>query len=87
MRYDCTNITILILIVLKRSVETYELLVKTMPMQKPVPVISSWRLNERHYGSLVGLSKEDAELEMGMLFLLFFFCRHKPLTIVVVWRN
>lgn len=27
--------------------------------------MQSWRLNERHYGALVGLSKEDAEQLMG----------------------
>lgn len=27
----------------------------------PIPVISSWRLNERHYGGLVGMSKDGAE--------------------------
>lgn len=30
-----------------------------------VPVITSWRLNERHYGSLVGLSKDGAERLYG----------------------
>ena len=30
-----------------------------------IPVISSWRLNERHYGALVGLSKEGAERLYG----------------------
>eukprot|EP01041_Mallomonas_annulata_P001233 gene1233-2391_t len=30
-----------------------------------IPVINSWRLNERHYGGLVGLSKEDATELMG----------------------
>ncbi len=29
--------------------------------QYPIPVIHSWRLNERHYGALVGLSKQGAE--------------------------
>jgi bisphosphoglycerate-dependent phosphoglycerate mutase len=30
-----------------------------------IPVITSWRLNERHYGSLVGLSKDGAERLYG----------------------
>jgi bisphosphoglycerate-dependent phosphoglycerate mutase len=30
-----------------------------------IPIISSWRLNERHYGALVGLSKEGAERLYG----------------------
>jgi len=28
-------------------------------------VVNSWRLNERHYGALVGLSKEEAGAELG----------------------
>ncbi len=30
-----------------------------------IPVITSWRLNERHYGALVGLSKDGAERLYG----------------------
>lgn len=30
-----------------------------------IPVIASWRLNERHYGALVGLSKDGAERLYG----------------------
>lgn len=33
--------------------------------QYPIPIIQSWRLNERHYGALVGLSKEGAERLYG----------------------
>jgi bisphosphoglycerate-dependent phosphoglycerate mutase len=33
--------------------------------QYPIPVIHSWRLNERHYGALVGLSKQGAERLYG----------------------
>ena len=51
--------------VLERSVQTFELLAKEMKGQTPVPVTHTWRLNERHYGSLVGLSKHDAEKSMG----------------------
>ena len=35
------------------------------PPQCRIPVVSSWRLNERHYGALVGLSKEGAERLYG----------------------
>lgn len=51
--------------VLTRSMDTFELVVKQMRNQRPIPVEHNWRLNERHYGSLVGLSKEDAEKTMG----------------------
>jgi len=30
-----------------------------------IPIVASWRLNERHYGDLVGLSKEGAERLFG----------------------
>lgn len=33
--------------------------------QYKIPIINSWRLNERHYGALVGLSKEGAERLYG----------------------
>ena len=32
---------------------------------KNPPVLNTWRLNERHYGALVGLSKSQAELKLG----------------------
>ena len=32
---------------------------------KNIPVINTWRLNERHYGALVGLSKEEARERGG----------------------
>jgi len=52
---------------LQRARVTYELLLSQMPSQKKrgVPVVASWRLNERHYGALVGLSKSEAETKMG----------------------
>ena len=31
-----------------------------------ITVINSWRLNERHYGALVGLSKNDAIKKLGL---------------------
>ena len=33
--------------------------------QYSIPVVHSWRLNERHYGALVGLSKQGAERLYG----------------------
>lgn len=35
------------------------------PLTYSIPIIYSWRLNERHYGALVGLSKEGAERLYG----------------------
>ena len=37
--------------------------------QYPVPIIQSWRLNERHYGALVGMSKQGAERLYGKMCL------------------
>mmetsp|Transcript_14315 Transcript_14315/g.42234 ORF Transcript_14315/g.42234 Transcript_14315/m.42234 type:complete len:253 (-) Transcript_14315:1292-2050(-) len=35
-----------------------------------IPVRHTWRLNERHYGGLTGLSKKEAERELGKDMLL-----------------
>jgi 2,3-bisphosphoglycerate-dependent phosphoglycerate mutase len=52
---------------LKRSIDTYDEIAKVMKPDylQNAPLIQSWRLNERHYGALVGLSKEQAALELG----------------------
>ena len=51
---------------LQRSKHTYELLsTVTHESFRSIPIINSWRLNERHYGALVGLSKEEANSQMG----------------------
>ena len=33
--------------------------------QEWIPVHKSWRLNERHYGKLQGLNKDEARKEFG----------------------
>ncbi len=51
---------------LKRSQDTYlELAQPENANISNTPIINTWRLNERHYGSLMGLSKEEAEMTMG----------------------
>ena len=50
---------------LSRSKETFDLAHDTTNYKKDMPIINSWRLNERHYGALVGLSKEEAGKKMG----------------------
>ena len=35
------------------------------PSRYRIPVVSSWRMNERHYGALVGMSKDGAERLYG----------------------
>ncbi len=44
--------------VLKRAIKTTNLALEFSD-QLWVPVVKSWRLNERHYGGLTGLNKAD----------------------------
>lgn len=50
--------------VLKRAIKTTNLALEYSD-QLWVPVIKSWRLNERHYGGLTGLNKDDARAKWG----------------------
>jgi bisphosphoglycerate-dependent phosphoglycerate mutase family 1 len=52
---------------LSRSLDTYSLIAEQMSQQqhKSVRHVATWRLNERHYGALVGLSKSQAEAKLG----------------------
>lgn len=49
---------------LGRAVSTLGIVLEEMG-QPWVPTRSSWRLNERHYGALQGLEKEEAEARYG----------------------
>ena len=49
--------------VLKRSNQTREIVLKEMNLD--IPVIRSWRLNERHYGALQGLNKAETAKKLG----------------------
>lgn len=50
--------------VLKRAIKTTNLVLEYSD-QLWVPVVKSWRLNERHYGGLTGLNKADAAAKYG----------------------
>lgn len=50
--------------VLKRAINTLHLALNAMD-QVWIPVIKSWRLNERHYGALQGLNKAETAAEHG----------------------
>ena len=51
---------------LQRSKRTYsEISNIIQPWANDIPVVNTWRLNERHYGALVGLSKKEAALKMN----------------------
>lgn len=44
--------------ILSRSIQTAWLVLEAMG-QEWVPVVKSWRLNERHYGTLIGLNRAE----------------------------
>ncbi len=48
---------------LKRAIETLTIVLKTLNL--PMKFNTSWELNERHYGSLTGLNKEDTRKKIG----------------------
>lgn len=50
--------------ILSRSVHTAWLVLEAMG-QEWVPVLKSWRLNERHYGALIGLNRAEMALQHG----------------------
>ncbi|EAY18027.1 phosphoglycerate mutase, putative [Trichomonas vaginalis G3] len=51
--------------VLKRAIRTLWITLDGMNLMH-IPVIRSWRLNERHYGALQGLNKADTAKKYGM---------------------
>jgi 2,3-bisphosphoglycerate-dependent phosphoglycerate mutase len=51
--------------VLKRAIKTLWLALEEMDLMY-LPVINSWRLNERHYGALQGLNKAEMAEKHGM---------------------
>jgi 2,3-bisphosphoglycerate-dependent phosphoglycerate mutase len=50
--------------VLKRAQDTLCIILNELE-QTDVPVHTSWRLNERHYGSLTGLNKSETAAKYG----------------------
>lgn len=51
---------------LRRSIESMDEIAKSDDARyKLITRVASWRLNERHYGALVGLSKDEASAQMG----------------------
>ena len=49
---------------LKRAIHTLNLILLSMDREW-LPVIKTWRLNERHYGALQGLNKADTAAKYG----------------------
>lgn len=50
--------------VLKRANHTLEIVLKELN-EENIPIYKSWRLNERHYGALQGLNKEETAVKYG----------------------
>ena len=48
----------------KRAIETLDLILNTLRI-KNNNVIKSWQLNERHYGALTGLNKNEMKIKLG----------------------
>ena len=47
-----------------RSIDTLKLILNTIRI-KPNNIIKAWQLNERHYGSLTGLNKDQMKKKLG----------------------
>lgn len=50
--------------VLKRAIRTLWIVMDEMDLMW-IPVVNSWRLNERHYGALQGLNKSETAAKFG----------------------
>jgi 2,3-bisphosphoglycerate-dependent phosphoglycerate mutase len=50
--------------VLKRAIRTLNITLEEMDLEW-LPVVKSWRLNERHYGALQGLNKAETAAKYG----------------------
>jgi len=49
---------------LKRAIKTLWIVLEEMDLMW-IPVLQSWRLNERHYGALQGLDKSESAAQLG----------------------
>ncbi len=50
--------------VLKRAIDTLDIVLEEMAIKK-INIHKDWRLNERHYGALQGLNKDDMRKQYG----------------------
>ena len=48
----------------KRAINTLKLILNTLRI-KDAPIVKAWQLNERHYGSLTGLNKDEMKKQLG----------------------
>lgn len=49
---------------LRRATDSLNIILQDLK-QSNIPVVKSWKLNERHYGELTGLNKEKSEEKYG----------------------
>ena len=64
LKQEGYSFTIAFTSALKRAIRTLWLVLEEMDLMW-VPVIKSWRLNERHYGALQGLNKAETVAKYG----------------------
>jgi 2,3-bisphosphoglycerate-dependent phosphoglycerate mutase len=64
MRRDGYIFDIAVTSVLRRAIKTLWLVQEEMDLMW-IPVLKSWRMNERHYGALQGLNKQDMVERFG----------------------
>ncbi|MEL7590202.1 MAG: 2,3-diphosphoglycerate-dependent phosphoglycerate mutase [Anaerolineaceae bacterium] len=64
MRQECFEFDVAYTSVLTRAVRTLWIALTEMNMVW-IPIINSWRLNERHYGALQGLNKAETARKYG----------------------
>lgn len=50
--------------VLRRAIRTLQIILNEMEISW-IPVVKSWRLNERHYGALQGMNKSEMAAQFG----------------------
>ena len=48
----------------KRAINTLKLILNTLRIND-APIVKAWQLNERHYGSLTGLNKDEMTKKLG----------------------
>ena len=56
---------------LKRAIRTLDIVLDEIDLMW-IPVVKSWRLNERHYGALQGLNKKEMAAKLGEEQVLIF---------------
>ena len=64
MKENHYNFDIVFTSVLKRAIDTTNIVLKEMNL-KNIKIEKSWRLNERHYGALQGLNKAEMAAKYG----------------------